>query len=340
MAHTKSGIVVVTAVVVVVVAVGILLVAGGNRRGTPDVVRHHDGHAPPLPAQGLFVVNTAQARLVHTVALPTGLGGGDVGGGFGWLADDDGVLQLNPRTGSPVKTLRIAGGAAAVVYVGGKLWVATPGGSTPPSATTNVLEVDPQVGAIHPIFVPDSSDSIYRGGGYVWVPGRTHIARIDPATRQIRRLPIRLAQPNMGCAATYADSVLWIADARLHDQLLEIDPRSLTVEHHTAIPDPGEPEYCVTAGAGRVWVGSTRGSDIYAIDPRTARPTGVALHVGRMHWMTGTRDALWFSTAEAPATLRAVAGDGTPAATVALPARPAGFEAFGTLLYAGFARPT
>src|SRR5215471_8903810 len=109
---------VVVVAAVVVGAVGILLVAGGNPGHTPIAGRHHQGRASPLPAQGLFVVDTTRARVSHTAALPAGLGDGDVGGGFGWLADDDGVLQLNPRTGSPVKTIRIAGGAAAVVYVG------------------------------------------------------------------------------------------------------------------------------------------------------------------------------------------------------------------------------
>ena len=334
MALGQSRVVVVAAVVVG--AVGVLLFAGGNR-GTPGVVSRHHGHVSELPAQGLFVVDTAGAQLVHTVALPAGLGGGDVGGGFGWLADDDGVLQLNQLTGSPVKTFPIAGGAAAVVYVGGKLWVKPTTSSSP--ATADVLKVDPQGGGTHAVFVPGSSDAIYRGGGYVWLRDRRHIDRIDPATGRIRRQLMGPAHPHMPCAATYADGALWIADAR-PNQLLKIDPRSLSVESHTRIPDRGEGEYCVTAGAGKVWVRSARGSSIYAFDPQTAHPIGLSLHVGRMHWMTGTDGALWFSTAKTPATLRAVTGDGTPVATVLLPTRPEGFEAFGTLLYASFVRET
>jgi len=328
---------VVVVAAVVVGAVGILLVAGGNPGHTPIAGRHHQGRASPLPAQGLFVVDTTRARVIHTAALPAGLGDGDVGGGFGWLADDDGVLQLNRLTGSPLKTIP-TGNAAAVVYVDGKLWVRP--ASSPSPATAHVLEVDPQDGTFYTIFVPGSSAAIYRGGGFVWVPGRHHLDRIDPATGRTRRLPIGLAQPHVGCAATYADGALWIADAGPGDQLLKIDPRALAVEHHTAIPDRGEAEYCVTAGAGKVWVGSARGHNIYAFDPHTARPTGLTLHVGRMHGMTGTGAALWFSTAKAPATLRAVTGDGTPVATVSLPTRPGGYRAFGTLLYAGFTRPT
>jgi streptogramin lyase len=269
--------------------------------------------------------------------LPAGLGDGDVGGGFGWLADDDGVLQLNQLTGSPLKTLP-TDNTAAVVYADGKLWVKPTSSSSP--ATAHVLEVDPHDGTFQTIFLPGSSDAVYRGGGYVWVAGRKHIDQIDPATGRIRPLPFGLAQPHVGCAATYADGALWIANAGPRGQLLKIAPRSLAVEHHTAIPDGGEPEYCVTAGAGKVWVGSARGHNIYAFDPHSARPTGLTIHVGRMHGMTGTRAALWFSTAKAPATLRAVTGDGTPVATVPLPTRPGGFRAFGTLLYAGFTRPT
>src|SRR5262249_28471839 len=109
---------------IVAVAAGILLLAGGQRGSTPTAANHHSQRAAPLPKQGLVVVDTVQ-RTVHTVALPPGLGGGDVGGGFGWAASSRGVIQLNQRTGGVITTLPVPGGTMDVLYADGKLW-ATP----------------------------------------------------------------------------------------------------------------------------------------------------------------------------------------------------------------------
>ncbi|HET7378679.1 MAG TPA: hypothetical protein VFJ24_01435 [Gaiellales bacterium] len=163
---------------------------------------------------------------------------------------------------------------------------------------------------------------------------------MNAATGQLdSTLPFGLAQPDLLCAATFANGRLWLSMAGdpYTDQLVAVDPGSLRVLHHTTIPDPGDGEYCVTAGAGRIWAGSAQGYNIYAFDPRTAQRVGVSLQIGRMSWMAGTPGALWFSTSKEPALLQAVNRDGASLGHVLLPAEPLGFGAAGSLLYAGFA---
>jgi outer membrane protein assembly factor BamB len=319
---------------VVAAAAGILVFAGGHGKSIPAASPKRHDHAP-LPTRGVFVVDTVQ-RTVHTVALPAA-GPGGVGGGFAWQASPRGVLQLNQRTGALITTLRLPVPTQDVLYAKGKLW-ATPHTERSPFIKT-LLEIDPQTRRIRRIAVPGSFDTIFQGGGYIWVPGSHHIDRVNAATGRVNRaLPFGLAQPDLLCAATFADGRLWLSMAGdpYTDQLVAIDPGSLRVLHHTTIPDPGDDEYCVTAGAGRIWAGSAQGYNIYAFDPSTDRRAGVSLQVGRMGWMAGTPGALWFSTVKDSTLLQAVNGDGAPLGHVRLPAGPLGFAGAGSLLYAGF----
>jgi hypothetical protein len=324
---------------VVAVAGGILVLAGGQGSGTSaPPPPHHDRQSAPLPDQGMFVVDTVQ-RHVRTAPLPKAVGLSDVGGGFAWLASADGVLQANQRTGAVVDTVPVKGGTTAVVYADGKLW-ATPRTASSPSIRT-LLEIDPTSHHIRSIAVPGSYDSIIRGGGYIWVPGSNRIDRVNAATGRLEGgVHFALGPPNFICAKTFAYGRLWLATAgaRYAGQLVQVDPRSLRVLHHTTIPDRGDSQYCVTAGAGSIWADSPQGYNIYAFDPRRARLTA-RLQIGRVSWMAGARDALWFSTNKDPALLQAVNGDGTPVERVRLPVAPLGFYVAGSLLYAGFGVP-
>lgn len=313
----------------------ILLLAGGHGGNTPATGKRGDGAGEP--AHGLWIVDTQTARLVHTTALPPGVYGGSVGGGFAWMADGKGVAQLDQTTGQLVRTFPVQGGAIAVVYAGGYLWVTPRTESTP---FMNVMkEIDPQSGVNRPIGVPGSYDTIFAGDGYVWVPGKRHIDRVDPATgRTSGAIRFGLSQPNLFCAMAFTPHAVWIASAA-RDQLLRVDPNTLRIVGHARIRDTGEDDYCVTAGAGKIWVGAPMGYGIFSFDPHTVRPTPVTLDVVHMSWMAGSREAVWFTTVKDQATLQAASGDGKPRAKVQLPFGPLGFGVTGKLLYAGFIRP-
>lgn len=318
----------------VAAALAAILILSGHG-GRPSAIEDR-GHLAGEPAQGLWIVDTGTARVVHTIALPAGVYGSSEGGGFAWVADREGVSQLDQMTGRVLRTFPVMGGALAVVYAGGYLWVTPRTQSTP---TTNaVVAIDLQSGVSQVIVVPGSYDTIFAGDGYAWVPGKRHIDRLDPATGKINgEIPFGLSQPNLFCAMAFTPHAVWIASAA-RGRLVRVDPNTLRIVGHARIRDTPEDDYCVTAGAGKIWVGADQGYGIYSFDPHTLRPTPVTLPVFHMSWMAGSRDALWFTTAKDPATLQAVTDAGKPVAKVQLPFAPLGFNVTGKLLYAGFAR--
>ncbi|HET7378680.1 MAG TPA: hypothetical protein VFJ24_01440, partial [Gaiellales bacterium] len=75
------------------------------------------------------------------------------------------------RTGALITTLRLPVPTQDVLYAKGKLW-ATPHTERSPFNKT-LLEIDPLTRRNRRIAVPGSFDTIFQGGGYIWVPVRT-----------------------------------------------------------------------------------------------------------------------------------------------------------------------
>lgn len=306
---------------------------------SPPPATNIDRSAPPLPAQGLAVVNTAEAEVINTVPTPPDLGAGAAGGGYAWLACRRGVLKLDRVYGTIEGTIPIRGGATAAVYARRRLWVMP---YTRASYHTNVLlEVDPRTHAIQRIRVPHAFDTVYAGDGFVWVPGERRIARIDPSTGHVDgAIPFGLVQTNLFGAVTFTRHALWIAKASNPHlrELLRINPRTLRVTRHVRIPTPPiGVSYLVAAGAGRIWVGAPGGPVIDEYDPTKRRFSGV-IPVAGLGWMAGSPGAVWFNTSDQPTIIHAADATATSRPSVQLPASPLGFQVIGSLLYAGFAR--
>src|SRR5689334_17652823 len=105
------------ALVVAALGAAVLIVAGGHGGPSAAPATRAGVHAKS-PNQGLWIVDTDQAKLVHTVALPPGLYGGSLGGGYGWWTTGTGIVQLSQTTGAVINTFPVKGGAKSVVYAG------------------------------------------------------------------------------------------------------------------------------------------------------------------------------------------------------------------------------
>jgi ABC-type transport system substrate-binding protein/DNA-binding SARP family transcriptional activator len=217
--------------------------------------------------------------------IPVGRGPGGVAAGFGevWVANqlDGTVSEVNPAAGRPVATIGVGNGPVAVTIGSRSVWVANATDSTlsridpasghvlatvplasPPASLAagaggvwvaspdsgQLLLVDARTDRVSRVFaVGGSPAGVAVGAGSVWANlTGGFVARVDPATRSVRR--IRAGGSPAGIA--YADGSVWAADAQ-HGSVSRIDPRTGSVR---SIRMGNAPAALAAAGGGAVLV--------------------------------------------------------------------------------------
>lgn len=333
-----------TAAAIVVAVIGLVILAW-SRNGAmstpssaPPGTQTGGGSAQPLPAQGVWVVNTATASVMATIPMPAKLGDATTAGRYGWAVYGRGVLRFNPLDGRVERHITIPGGATAVAYAAHRLWVMQ---STRSYHTNVLLDVNPRTRAIHRILVPHAFDTVYAGDGYVWVPGERRIARIDPSAGRVKgAIPFGLVQGNLFGAVAFTPGAMWIPKwaAPYKDQLIRINTRTLQVTRHVPIPSAGQSpgdSYLVAAGDHEIWVAvGDGGQTIYEYNQNAKRIGSIP--VGGLAWMSGSPGALWFQTNVQPTVIQAVNAGRAALQSVKLLGPPLGFGVIGSLLYAEF----
>lgn len=200
---------------------------------------------------------------MKTISLPPAVGSPDgmaIGFGSLWVGGYKGnaIAQLNPATGSIVRTITVARDPLGVAVIGGSVWVADYGSG-------QVSQVNPATGKVTAtIGVGTAPDSFATIGHQLWVfdQGSSAATVLDPATGKVLRtvkLPVQ-----SGFASTGAGQV-WVPDlAGTRQIVIGLDP--VTGKLRTTVHVGQHPSE-VAFGFGSGWV--TCEGAVYRFDPST-----------------------------------------------------------------------
>ena len=248
----------------------------------------------------LSAVDSETREVRSRARLGRGVSGVAIGAGSVWVS--------NPRTGEIIRTdsnghtiarIELGGRPGAVVFAGGRLWVADEAGagvSAIDAATNRPVErgIPPRsaplrlaagAGAVWvsnspagtirridlatttadaPIRVGRGPAGITTGGGLVWVANSRSgtVTRVDPSIRTILGDPIPVgARPGGIDAGTEA---VWVAStAEATVSRIDIGSGELVGDPIGVPPDPG----AVAVGSSAVWVASNTDGTITRIEP-------------------------------------------------------------------------
>ena len=238
--------------------------------------------------------------------IPTGEHPCGIASGFGavWVANDDSgtLARVNPRTNRVTRRVRIGRGACSVAAGAGFVWVTNyrtravvrvdpvrfgvrrvevggepfdvvvAGGHiwTTAWADGRLVEVEPRsLRVVRRLEVGPYPAGLGVRAGSLWVGfGRsaTSIARVDPASAAVMRVPVGVETPAWFSAGTRD---LWVtAD---DNALVHVDPRSGSVLGTTRFGRTlGHP---AAAANGTIWVPDKEIDRVFLVDPKTGRKT-------------------------------------------------------------------
>lgn len=203
--------------------------------------------------------------------LGRGVSGVAIGAGSVWVS--------NPRTGEVLRAdsegrvlarVALGGRPGAVVFAGGRLWVADEAGagvSAIDAATNRPVErgVAPHAAPLR----------LAAGAGAVWVSNATAgtVRRIDPVTARADA-PIRVGRGPAGI--TTGGGLVWVANSR-SGTVTRVDP-SIRAILGDPIPVGARPGG-IGAGTTTVWVASTAEATVTRLDIHSGEPTGDPISV-------------------------------------------------------------
>jgi YVTN family beta-propeller protein len=265
------------------------------------------GSSSHVAANSVAVIDPIRNAVVQQVAVGTRPGAISAGAGGLWVAnlDDRSASEIEPRSGTRIRTVSLGGAAVDALAAGaGAVWTtdflrgtATPidpaFGDPLPTVQLGPTPWDAGSGGI--------TSAIAVAGHSVWAAiGNATVALIDARTRRVTRIPV--GNDPAGIAAVGrtawvsddtdntvshidADGVIvgplpvgggasgiaigygsvWVANT-LADTVTRIDPTTGATKR---VINVGERPHGVAVGAGAVWVADAGGASVTRIDPRT-----------------------------------------------------------------------
>jgi hypothetical protein len=236
---------------------------------------------PPVPTLGTPVV-PGRPVVAARIRLDRAFTDVDVGFGAIWVAGQDALLRIDPRTNQVVATIPtpLTGENASIAFGEGAVWV------TSGQANGVVYRIDPAANRVTAaIGVPGGAFGIVVAAGTVWVtqflpePDPGIVARIDARTNQLRS-PVEV--PNLPGAIRYGLDAIWVTS---RFTVSRIDPRSGTVTQ--PLHRVGN---VMAVGGGALWgtyANSADDAGVQRVDPGTGRvvatiriPYGVVMAFG------------------------------------------------------------
>ena len=217
-------------------------------------------------------------RIVSTVSLPGEPVKIALGGGFVWVATQDGngggkLVRIDPATGRIVGNPEPIGFEPHDVSFGeGGVWV---------SQQETVARFDPATGkrgALIPIKVGTNYVPVLAAEGSIWVADPAEevstVMRIDPATNKPAEQPIKVGQEPLFLVA--GGGSIWVGS---HDSntVSRIDPRSYRV---VATINTGFNVHGLAYADGALWIADYHGHAVVKVDPGLNRVTGKPIPVG------------------------------------------------------------
>jgi streptogramin lyase len=282
--RTKQWLGAAVAVLIGAVSLGFLLLGGGG----PSVSAPIEVGRPPLrlavgggsvwatsALDGTLSRIDPQTRRVLGVPLQLekGLAGVTTGAGSVWVTSPrrGEVLQVDPTTQEVSGRIEVGGRPGAIVFGGGRLWVADDEGG-------GVTAINPQSGSVFERDIPPHVAPLRLafGAGAVWVSSASTgaVRRIDPATATAER-PIPVGRGPAGL--TVGGGFVWVANSR-SDQVTRVDPATRTL---VGLPIAvGERPGGIDAGTDSVWVANSADDTVTRIGMQSGEAEGGSIDVG------------------------------------------------------------
>jgi peptide/nickel transport system substrate-binding protein len=229
-----------------------------------------------------------ETRAVQTLAGQGSASGIAHGGGSVWVTnfDERTVTQIRPDSLTEVQTVDVGNGPAAVAVGEGAVWVAN-------TIDWTVSRFDLAEGAVtETIPVGASPVDIAVGGEAVWVASEATgtVLRLDPRSGSVVQA-VNVGNGPTGIAVGEGD--VWVANR--HDGTISrIDPTTNSV---TATARVGAAPSAVVAGEGAVWVANAGDGTIVRVDPNASRIDETVSIESSPNALALAADSVWTTTA-------------------------------------------
>jgi streptogramin lyase len=234
----------------------------------------------------LTKIDPRSNRVSRRVRLKPGLFSVTTGFGALWVVnyERDSLSRVVPRT-SRIRTVRVGAVPFDVLAAFGRVWVTAWEEGT-------LVELNPRsLRVTRRIRVGPRPTGLRKAAGAVWVGfGRkaTAIARVDPTSGRVERVPVGVRAPSWFMAGTRD---LWVQAA--DNVLVRVDPFSREVRARLSFGRTLAQGSL--AGDGTIWVPDKEQSLVYRVDPASGRVADsfaagsgafFALRAGGSMWIT------------------------------------------------------
>jgi DNA-binding beta-propeller fold protein YncE len=282
--RTKQWLGASVALLVGAVSLGFLLLSGDG----PSVSAPIEAGRPPLhlavDPQAVWVTSAPEGTLsridpetaavaAQPIHLEKGIAGVATGAGSVWLSSPrrGEVLRVDPASGRVTGRIDVGGRPGAIVFGGGRVWVADDAGS-------GVTAINAVGGRIFKRGIPPHAAPLRLavGAGAVWASSASTgaVRRIDLGTASAGA-PIPAGRGPAG--VTVGGGLVWVANSRV-DRVTRVDPAT-----HTLFGLPiavGERPGGIDAGTESVWVANSADGTVSRIGIESGETEGDPVSVG------------------------------------------------------------
>ncbi len=224
------------------------------------------------PDGTLSGIDPESRQVSSRLRIGRGASGVTIGAGSVWVSNSrtGTVLRIDPVERVTAR-IPVGGRPGAIVFAGGRVWVADEGGS-------GVTAINPRGGLVFKRAIPPQAAPLRlaAGAGGVWVSSASTgaIRRIDLSTATAGA-PIPVGRGPAGI--TVGGGLVWVATSRV-DQVTRVDPSTRSL---FGLPtEVGDRPGGIDAGTSVVWIANTGDGTVSRLDIESGEPLGDAVEVG------------------------------------------------------------
>lgn len=221
---------------------------------------------PPAPSPAALSNLPAIARTATAI---------EAGPGTIWAAGPDGLAELDPVSGTELRSVALPRLASDLLLTDDAVWVASEAGPLVrvDRTTLAITEVAAAIGG-----------SLAEADGRIWLGATDEVVAIDPIAATVtRRVPVADRAAGLGIAVL--DGVLHVAT---RTRIARLD----AADGGTLGSIPGDASFLV-ADAGAIWAG--RGTELLRIDPASGEMTVVLAGIPAASPMTSSPGRVWIA---------------------------------------------
>lgn len=205
----------------------------------------------------------------------------EYGFGAAWIQVDppvDAVVRVDAA--SSKVTLQKEGGTG-VAITQDAVWMTVAGES--------LQKISPRTGKVLLTVKAPEAFYVSAGAGSIWVPTAGGIARVNPCSGAVKKIPIKAAVGVQDLSAT--KTAVWVTDKR-GGQVFRVDPRKNAV---VAVIRTGAGAHDLAVDRHGVWITNYQADTVSRIDPTTNKVAATIRGVGSGTGICACNGAIWAS---------------------------------------------